>query len=124
MYILDTNILIEVLSGNKDLADKLKRLGSTPAITVFNYAETLFGVCDREDYAGVKEVLDSEFIVHDATKESAIIFASLKANQSRIGKPLPDFDLMIASVTIENKKILVTRDRHFSLIPDLNPLII
>ncbi len=47
-------------------------------------------------------------------------FGELKAELCRLGQPITEFDLLIASVALTENYILVTNNtRHYSRIPDL-----
>lgn len=47
-------------------------------------------------------------------------FGELKSQLRRIGQPIADFDLMIASVAVTEGKIVVTNNtRHYDRIPGL-----
>jgi tRNA(fMet)-specific endonuclease VapC len=56
-----------------------------------------------------------EYIDHS----TAVRYGELKAFLRRAGKPIPDNDLWIAATAIEHHLVLVTRDKHFELIPGL-----
>jgi tRNA(fMet)-specific endonuclease VapC len=47
-------------------------------------------------------------------------FGELKAQLRQTGKPLPDFDLLIASTALAEDRVLVTNNtRHYQRIMDL-----
>lgn len=51
--------------------------------------------------------------------ETAEHYARLFIQMKRAGTPIPDNDLWIAAAALEHNLTLVTRDRHFSRIPQL-----
>jgi tRNA(fMet)-specific endonuclease VapC len=51
--------------------------------------------------------------------ETAAVYGELKAVLRSRGTPIPENDLWIAAVARQHALMLVTRDAHFSLIPDL-----
>lgn len=53
------------------------------------------------------------------TRETAEQYARLFVQLKRAGTPIPDNDLWIAALTLENDLVLITRDRHFNQIPQL-----
>lgn len=53
------------------------------------------------------------------TRETAEHYARLFVQLKRAGTPVPDNDLWIAALALENDLILVSRDRHFERIPQL-----
>ena len=46
-------------------------------------------------------------------------YADLKDKITKAGSPVPDNDLWIAAMVLENNLTLITRDRHFERIPQL-----
>ena len=46
-------------------------------------------------------------------------YAHLFVQLKRAGTPIPDNDLWIAALALENDLVLITRDRHFERIPQL-----
>jgi predicted nucleic acid-binding protein len=55
------------------------------------------------------------FASRETTEQYARLFVQLK----RAGTPVPDNDLWIAAMAVENDLALVTRDRHFDKLPQL-----
>jgi len=62
-----------------------------------------------------RETVGILFASRETTEQYARLFVQLKP----AGTPVPDNDLWIAAVTIENDLALVTRDRHFDKLPQL-----
>ncbi len=51
----------------------------------------------------------------ELTVNASKVFAQLKANLKRNGTPVPENDIWIAAVAIENDLPLFTTDNHFNL---------
>ena len=51
----------------------------------------------------------------DTAEHYARLFVQLK----RAGTPIPDNDLWIAALALEHDLLLITRDRHFDRVPQL-----
>ena len=51
--------------------------------------------------------------------ETAAIYAKIKNQIYKLGKPIPSNDVWIAAQTIETGSVLVTYDDHFKYIPGL-----
>jgi tRNA(fMet)-specific endonuclease VapC len=52
-------------------------------------------------------------------RETAERYGRLFVQLKRAGTPIPDNDLWIAALVLEHDLMLITRDRHFNLIPQL-----
>jgi len=65
------------------------------------------------------QALLQQFDILEFDASSAIEFGRLRATLRKLGKPLPVFDLLIASIALANHCTLVTADTHFSQIPTL-----
>ncbi len=114
MYCLDTNIIIDLLQGNEEIINKLKAIESedlfvTP-ITLFE----LFKVSDNEEEYNIIENLVSQFSILDFNIEVGKTFGRMFIKLKKIGKMIPEEDLMIASFVKYNNIIFLTRDKkHF-----------
>jgi len=123
-YLLDTNICIHFLNGNKKIADCFKKAGAEKlAITTSVLAELYFGAYNS---AKAKENLDKielfkrEIEIFSDSEDSAKVFGQLKAELRRIGKPTQDFDLLIAAIAISRGFTIATGNtRHFENVPGL-----
>lgn len=114
MYCLDTNIVIDILNGDYGIIGKFKTIESekiflTP-ITLFE----LFKVSDNEEEYRIIEEFVSQFYILDFNIETSKTFGRMFRNLKKIGKMIPEEDLMIASFVKHNNLILLTRDKkHF-----------
>ena len=52
-------------------------------------------------------------------QDTAGVFAGLRRALRTSGEPIPDHDTWIAATAIRHNLMLVSRDRHFTRIPDL-----
>ena len=125
MIVLDTDVLIEIERGNQKVISFLVNLRKTHpeniAITSSVYAELLYGFLARNKQLP-KELASFDVIEFD--KESAEIFAQNKKSLDGKGTPIPIFDLVTASCVIAKKALLISFDRHFEKVNDLNFLLI
>jgi len=119
MYCLDTDIIIDILRGEKEIVSKLNALLINHEIftTPINLCELFKGAylslkTDKE-IASINQLIENinvlEFnneIYHEFGKE----FSKLK----KLGKITQEFDLIIACFSKVNNLILVTRNKkHF-----------
>ena len=129
MLVLDTNILIELVSHNpsiiKELQKVLEKHPSQPYTTSPSYSEFLYGYTKSpvHEQEKAKEFLN-QFILLHTTKASSQILAELKHNLESKGKPIPVFDMLIASIVMDKKATFITLDEHFKNIPNLSVIIL
>jgi len=126
-YILDSDILIYFLKGEKDIIEKIISMPKDNLyITIINYTELLYGIYNSNKITQNKEkilpFLDN-FKILQFDKNSSEIFAKLKAKLKKQGQIIADMDLMIASIAISNKATLFTNNlKHFKRIRELDIL--
>ena len=126
-YILDSDILIYFLKGEKEIIETIISLPKDDLyITIINYTELLYGIYNSNKITQNKEkilpFLDN-FKILGFDKNSSEIFAKLKSKLKKQGNIIADMDLMIASITITNKATLFTNNlKHFKRIEGLKLL--
>jgi predicted nucleic acid-binding protein len=126
-YILDSDILIYFLKGEKEVIKKVLSLQNDELyITIINYTELLYGIYNSNKISQNKEkilpFLDN-FKILQFDKNASEIFAKLKAKLNKQGKIIADMDLMIASIAISNKATLYTNNlKHFNRVDGLKIL--
>lgn len=69
----------------------------------------------------VQDFADSCMLL-PVNEEVALRYAELKWKLRKSGKPIPDNDLWIAALCIESGLPLITRDEHFTHLPDLRTI--
>ena len=74
---------------------------------------------NKEKHLQQVEKFIEGFSIIKSTEDTARIYASIKSLLKLQGKPIPENDIWIAAIAIENDKSLVTNDQHFSLIKNL-----
>ena len=124
MYLIDTDILIYSLKGVPEVVESFKFFEDSPkAISVISYGELVYGANKSakvvSNLAKVRQ-LQEIFPIIDAGKAVLDCFGTIKANLSKEGMTVADFDLLIGSTAITLGYTLVTNnEKHFSKIPDL-----
>jgi len=127
IYILDSDILIYFLKGEKEIIETIISLPKDDLyITIINYTELLYGIYNSNKITQNKEkilpFLDN-FKILGFDKNSSEIFAKLKSKLKKQGNIIADMDLMIASIAISNKATLFTNNlKHFKRIEELKIL--
>lgn len=122
-YLLDTNICIAFLRGNRDIADKLIALGEgNCCLSVITLYELMFGAYysrhEEQEVPKVKLFVERFPIIPliDAVENYAIVKTKLRSQ----GIMIDEFDLMIAATALSKSYILVTDNvKHFQRIAGL-----
>lgn len=122
-YLLDTNICIYLLNGKHHIDDKIVAAGESECcISEITVAELLFGAenSERVSYnVGVVNEFVKRFQILPIFP-SLHVYAKEKSRLRKSGKPMDEFDLLIASVAVANNLILVTNNtKHFNRVNNI-----
>lgn len=122
-YLLDSNICIYFLRGEKGICEYLRKIGwDNCCISEITVIELLYGAeCSNAVEENKKEILslckDMEVIPISGIIED---FARLKAILRRKGTLIDDFDLLIGATALVYDLILATENvKHLARIPDI-----
>lgn len=125
MPTLDTCLLIDLLRGKHEAFEKvadLENAGVMLATTPINILELYKGAYMSSDVSGklrkIEKILEGVTLI-PIESDTYHTFGSVAAGLSTDGRPVGDFDELIAAVTLCNDGVIVTRDGHFSRIPGL-----
>jgi len=127
IYILDTNICIYLLNGNKKIEAKIKSIGIySIAITNTVLAELYFGAYNsakvKDNLSRIDEFRKNLTVIQEDA-ESSRLFGKIKAELKISGNLIDDFDILIASIALANDCTIVTNnENHFKRIKKL-PLV-
>lgn len=125
MYLIfDTSILIELERANKEIIAKIneiRKIYPAPAkISLVSYFEFLYGLKEKSEKNKEKALAFVEkFSVLQTTKTTAHNLAALKSKYE-----FPLADLIIAAQTMEESAILLTKDRDFEEIEEIDKIIL
>jgi len=117
MYCLDTNILIDLFRGEKEVISKISYLDNSEIfITPVTLCELFKGInlSSKKDKE-IEEIrgLINFFRVLDFNLDIAEEFGRQYVRLSKAGKMIPEFDILIASFVKVNNLTLITKDKHF-----------
>ena len=124
MYLLDTDIVIYSLKGHSTVKKHLERnRRGAIKISIATLMELYYGAYKSQKVASnlgkIKRIEDAIDII-PLGRDSAEIFAMLKAELEIAGTPLDDFDLILAACALSHDLILVTNNvKHFKRIQGL-----
>ena len=120
---LDTNRLADLLRGDGVLAELLATCDEVwiPLIVLGEIKAGFSGGSQgvRNEALLQRLLAKPTVAILLPTRETAEQYARLFVQLKRAGTPIPDNDLWIAALTLENDLVLITRDRHFNQIPQL-----
>lgn len=116
--ILDTNAVSALLEGNGALAEVLS--GSTmhhlPVIVLGEYRFGLLRSHSRRVLERWVEQLAMESVILPIDEQTTPIYAAVREQLRRAGRPMPSNDLWIAALTIQHRLPLVSQDEHFDAV--------
>jgi tRNA(fMet)-specific endonuclease VapC len=120
-FLLDTNIVIALLQGDGTVLSNLDR-ASDVFISAVVMGELFFGAAksarSTENIAKVEQFATGRAII-SCDLEVAREYGHLKQRLREKGRPLPENDIWLAAAAIHHGLVLVTRDRHFQEVEEL-----
>jgi tRNA(fMet)-specific endonuclease VapC len=123
MILIDTDVCIDLLKGNKKILRHREEYDGPIGVCFMTIAELFYGAQKSRDPAGnidtVEKLLMTLEIVHS---DLSILkrFGIIKAQLQTDGLPIADADILIASATLERAEKLITGNtKHFDRIPGL-----
>ena len=121
-YLLDTNVIIEVLRGNEDMITKIESVGQSNCyISEITLAELLYGAVRSNNPKNFHDVecIEQEFHVL-SIRPAYRQYAETRNLLRQKGTPIDHMDLFVASVAIYNNLTLVSHNtKHFARINNL-----
>ena len=121
-YLIDTDIIIFALRGDKTVLAKFEENKNIPiSISLITYAELVFGAKrsgnEQKNMLKVNRIREI-YPVEELNIGIMELFADIKANMYSKAKRIEDMDLFIAATAIYNDLTLVTNNtKHFKNIP-------
>ena len=119
--ILDTNALSAVAVGERALESTLRNIThiAVPLIVLGEYHYGIRQSRDRKYYeAWLTEYL-RRFRVLDVDEPTTVSYAAVRTELRKAGTPIPSNDVWIAALCRQHSLSLLSKDRHFDLVPGL-----
>jgi tRNA(fMet)-specific endonuclease VapC len=119
--ILDTNALSAAADDDPAIIALLSRADQV-AIPVIALGEYRYGIAQsrhRASYAKWLNGLLHDCLVLDANEPTTHYYAEIVLELKQKGKPIPTNDIWIAALCRQHSLPLLSRDRHFDLVPGL-----
>jgi len=121
-YLLDTNIIIDLFNGDAAVTKKIITAGEVfvPNIVIGELYYGSYG--SKKTKSNLKRL--EEFIVSttviNTSIETAKIYGHIKNELKKKGAPIPENDIWIAALAKQYSLKLLTRDRHFESIDEID----
>jgi len=121
-YLLDTNIIIDLFNGDAAVTKKIITADEVfvPNIVIGELYYGSYG--SKKTKSNLKRL--EEFIVSttviNTSIETAKIYGHIKNELKKKGAPIPENDIWIAALAKQYSLKLLTRDRHFESIDEID----
>lgn len=125
MVCLDTDILVGLLRRDEDAVEKISRferlslpISTTPINAIELFKGAFRSSKTKENVELVEGLLQNLTILEIDLTSAKISGEQIEILRKR-GKPIGEFDVIIASTVLAHDEVLITRDKHFQKIPIL-----
>jgi tRNA(fMet)-specific endonuclease VapC len=123
MILLDTDVCVSLLRGNRTVIEKRKQYPDQIAVSFMTVAELFYGAEKSGNPIKNKSFVEQFLITVTVINSNKAImkrFGKLKAGLEKSGDVLADAYLLIAATALETCDLLVTGNvKHFSKIGEL-----
>ena len=120
-YLLDTNIIIRMFTGDPAIQEKMLNRDNlflaSPAVGELYYGAQKSDKVTENLHRINTFVENHIFLSCDLA--TAQWYGIIKNQLQRKGRPIPNNDIWIAAIAMQNDLILVTRDSHFDEVESL-----
>ena len=119
--ILDTSALSAFADGDAAVGEVLRRQARAivPVIVLGEFRYGIAGSRHRPAYEAWLKSQLAHFDVLAVTEETATAYATLRVVLKRSGHPIPGNDAWIAALALQHRVPVLSRDRHFDVVPGL-----
>jgi predicted nucleic acid-binding protein len=119
--ILDTNALSAFVDGVPEVGARL-RAEDRAAIPVIVLGEFRYGIAGSRHRSAYEAWLEENlpfFEILPVTEATAVAYANLRVTLKRLGRPIPANDAWIASLALQHRLPILSRDADFDALPGL-----
>lgn len=120
-YLLDADWVISFLNGKREAVELVAKLAEEGiALSVIGCGEIYEGLLTRSEHDLAQfNALVTKIDVLAPDVDVARHYAQIRSQLRAEGRLIPDNDLWIAATALAHKLAIVSRDEHFSRIPNL-----
>jgi len=123
VILLDTDICIELLKGNKRIVQRRDEYDGPIGVCFMTVAELHYGAEKSKEPSRNMDTIDRLLLTLEIIHTDMPIlrrFGTIKATLQKEGVPIADADILIASATLEKAEKLITGNtKHFDRIRGL-----
>ncbi|MEZ4824932.1 MAG: type II toxin-antitoxin system VapC family toxin [Bacteroidia bacterium] len=121
-FLLDSNIVIAILSGDQIVISKANQASEIflPSVVIGELYYGAFNSGKKQINIERIDQLRTQATVLNCDGNTAMYYGQIKKGLKEKGNPIPENDIWIAAIALQYNLNLVTRDHHFSYIEGLN----
>lgn len=115
---LDTSVIIHFFKGNISIVELLKTFQEVFVSSIV-VGELYYGAyASANSKKHIEQIQDflTDCIIVSPDLEASIAYGKLKSDLKRKGSPIPENDIWIAAIAIQQNIPLFTTDNHFKLL--------
>ncbi len=115
---LDTSVIIHFFKGNTSIVGLLKTFQEVFVSSIV-VGELYYGAyASANSQKHIEQIQDflTDCIIVSPDLEASIAYGKLKSDLKRKGSPIPENDIWIAAIAIQQNIPLFTTDNHFKLL--------
>ena len=119
--LMDTNVIVRVLNGDRELINELSKISSLCTCTVV-LGELMYGAAKSAHVVQNKQNANSFCSRYPLLGVSNIVtefYGEIKKDLLSHGNVMPENDMWIAATALANDMTVITQDRHFEHIQNL-----
>ena len=119
--LMDTNVIVRVLNGDRELINELSKISSLCTCTVV-LGELMYGAAKSEHVVQNKQNAKSFCSRYPLLGVSNIVaefYGEIKKDLLSHGNVMPENDMWIAATALANDMTVITQDKHFEHIQNL-----
>ena len=121
-YLLDTNVIIDLFNGDDAVIKKISNADEVfvPNIVIGELYYGSYGSKKaKNNLKRLEEFILSSTVIN-TNIETARIYGYIKNELKKKGTPIPENDIWIAALAKQHSLKVLTRDRHFKSIDDID----
>ena len=119
--LMDTNVIVRVLNGDRELINELSKISSLCTCTVV-FGELMYGAAKSAHVVQNKQNAKSFCSRYPLLGVSNIVaefYGEIKKDLLSHGNVMPENDMWIAATALANDMTVITQDKHFEHIQNL-----
>ncbi len=124
-FLLDTNILIGFFGQDSGIVDAVKKAREIfiPSIVIGELYYGAFNSGKPEQNIQKIDVFKNQVPILSCDSETAKFYGQIKFQLKKSGTPIPENDIWIAALSFQHQLPLVSRDKHFQQVKNLDMVV-